>query len=86
MRNDRTFTPHNRTIPTPSSGQSYGIELDRYLDQLLGDALDKPNPAGDTPAVAPRRSDKTTARSAQTNTLFGFSRLIQSPGSATSTS
>ena len=59
MRSGRTFTPHNRTIPTASSGQSFGIELDRYLDQLLGDALDESNPAGGTPAVAPQRSDKS---------------------------
>lgn len=58
MTNGRRFT-HNRTIPTDPSGKSYGIELDRYLDQLLGDALDEANSAGDTPAVSPQRSDKS---------------------------
>ena len=52
------LTPHRHTIPTGSSGQSYGVELDRYLDQLLGNGLDEPNSAGNAPAVSPQHSDK----------------------------
>jgi hypothetical protein len=59
MTNGGTFTPHRRTIPTDSGGQSYGVELDRYLDQLLGDGLDEPNSTGNAPAVSPQRSDKS---------------------------
>jgi hypothetical protein len=47
---------HNRgTIPPDPSGPRYADELDKYLDQLLDQALEETFPASDSLAVPMRR-------------------------------
>jgi hypothetical protein len=43
------------TIPTDPSGPRYADELDKYLDQLLDQALEETFPASDSLAVPMRR-------------------------------
>jgi len=42
-----TARQSRRSIPTDPSGPFYGDQFDRYIDQLLDDALDKTFPASD---------------------------------------
>jgi hypothetical protein len=48
-----------RSIPTDPSGPFYGDQFDRYLDQLLDDALDKTFPASDAFSLPTRRDTET---------------------------
>jgi hypothetical protein len=52
---DAARVQDRRTIPMDPSGPRYADVLDRYLDQLLDDALDKTLPARDSLAVPTRR-------------------------------
>jgi hypothetical protein len=44
---DATRMQDRRTIPTGSGGPQYALDLDRYVDRLLDEALDDHFPAGD---------------------------------------
>jgi hypothetical protein len=57
---DATRIQDRRTIPTSYNGADYLDELDKYLDRLLGEALDETFPASDQPSqrcAASRQGD-----------------------------
>jgi hypothetical protein len=57
---DAARMQNRRTIPTDPGGPHYADDLERYLDQLLDEALDERFFASDAPAVPARPdTDKT---------------------------
>jgi len=58
-RSSHVARPSQRSIPTDPSGPFYGDQLDRYIDQLLDDALDKTFPASDAFSLPTQRDLET---------------------------